>query len=204
MTSDKHAVDYGKRLACILAGVEPSNLEYIEKMAATLEDQDHPLYGMVQRCWAKAGAAVLEAAGDAGSLAHALLVKAASVETWYPDLDRFIEPVTNAFARYRASTMGEQGEYEEHVKAAGVLTGLGAMIPGAAAEAIPFGAKMMLGAPALAGVGAGSLYWLLKRQAHGETEKEQLIRARIHQYRQLADDIKNEMANKAAPEEQQP
>lgn len=192
MTRDIAAFNFGKALACAGSGTSVEHLDFLEKVAATLEDENNPHFGIVSRIWATAGARVFEKAGAQDKFAYSLMRALEVAPKWHAIFDEFVEPVKNAFVALREHTKEEQAEFEEHVKAAGV----GAFLPGMAAMAAPEMAKLLLMAPALGGVGAGSLYWLLSRQAQGNDAKEQLMEARVKQYKRIADTVEDELARK--------
>lgn len=147
-----------------------------------------------QREVCKIAAAAYEADGLAGSVPGQLFQKLAGADKWCAAYNRFTAPVISAIGRFAAREI----ELQKQAAAAAAL-------PFVASHAgVPGVIKLLLGLGAIGGVGAGSLGFLLSRDARQSSAENNAITEKTRAYKQLRRDIEEDLAVSGALEEERP
>lgn len=147
-----------------------------------------------QREVCKIAAAAYEVDGLAGSVPGQLFQKLASTDKWCAAYNKFTTPVISAIGRFAAREIELQ-------KSAAAM----AALPFAANQVgIPSVVKLLLGLGAIGGVGAGSLGFLLSRDARQSSAENAALSEKTRAYKQLRRDIEEDLAVSGALEEERP
>jgi hypothetical protein len=133
----------------------------------------------------KIAAAAYAADGMEGSMQHQLFTKLAAADQWYDSYHRFTMPVVAALGKFAARS-------EELHKQASAVTAAGGVLAGA--HQLPPILKLLLGVGAIGGVGAGSLGFLLSRDARESSADNNAITEKTRAYKQLRRDIEEDLA----------
>lgn len=181
----------GARL--VLANRDVSQIEFrtLQGMNEKLDAAEGDIF---QREVCKIAAAAYEADGLEGSVPCQLFRKLASSDRWCEAYNRFSGPVITALGRF--------AECEAELsKQAGAV----AALPFAADKVgLPGVVKMLLGLGLVGGVGAGSLGFLLSRDARESSSANNEITEKTRAYKQLRRDIDEDLASSGALEDPKP
>ncbi len=176
---------FGADLA--LANRGRTRLDHVsaQSMQNTLDSAEGDIF---HREVCKIAAAVYNATGHGHTMHGQLFVKLASAPKWCEAYNRFVAPVVVALGRYVERE-------ETHVKQAAAA----ALLPVAADKAgVPSVVKLLLGLGAVGGVGAGSLGFLLSRDARQASAENNALLEKTRAYNQLRLDIDEDLAASGA------
>lgn len=155
-----------------------------------------PDSGAFHREVAKIAAAAYLADDMQSSMQYHLFEKLASAKEWHVSYQRFTMPVLSALAKFANR---QDADLEKRAAAvAGV--GAGAVLSGV--ESMHPLAKILLGLGTITGVGAGSLGFLLSRDARESSAENNAITEKTRAYKQLRRDIEEDLAASGALDEE--
>lgn len=178
----------GKRMALVRRGVSQTEFRKQQGMVEKLASADGDVY---QRELCRIAAAAYEVDGLAYSVPGRLYDRLSKSARWCEAYNRFSDPVAKALGRLA------QRE-EETIKRANVM----AALPFAADKVgVPGVVKLLLGLGAVGGVGAGSLGFLLSRDARESSAENNAITEKTRAYKQLRRDIDEDLAVSGALDE---
>ncbi len=120
-----------------------------------------------------------------------LFTKLASSLTWTDAYNRFTMPVLSAIGRFAEREA-------ELIKNANAIAALPIV---ADKVGLPSALKFLLGIGAIGGVGAGSLGFLLSRDARESSAENNMLTEKARVYKQLRRDIEEDLASSGALEE---
>ena len=188
MTNHSPSFGLGVALVCANRGITKSALHRMQGAVELLDSAEGDVF---QREICKIAAAAYEADGLEGSVTSQLFIKLAASERWCEAYNSFTEPVMVALGRFA------EREAMIHKEASAV-----AALPFVADKVgLPSVVKMLLGIGAVGGVGAGSLGFLLSRDAQQSSAENNAITEKTRAYKQLRRDIDEDLAASGALEQ---
>jgi hypothetical protein len=172
----------GTALAMANMGKSSSELNFCQGLCEVLNRRDS---GDFHRELAKIAAAAYAHDGMEGSMQFRLFTKLASEETWFQEFNRFTTPVLTALNKLTEREAGMNKSAATAAAAGGVLAG---------AQQLPPVLKLLLSVGAIGGIGAGSLGFLLSRDARESSAENNAITEKTRAYKQLRRDIEEDLA----------
>ena len=183
---------FPQHLACLIHGVDPRTFEYHKGAAEVLENYRDPAYGVLQKMAANFAANAYEAAGYAGCVEHILFDGLRKQAHWYPEFDKWTDPVLRVMTHEFGQSLDAQAEVEYQAKHAGVGSMLMGLL-GRGAALAPQMTKMMLGTGAVTGAGLGAIGWGLNRDSTEDDLKTEAMRERLRHYRKITHEISQDL-----------
>lgn len=162
-------VAFGAYVAAGCQNVTPSELRVL---AATNESLSSQAYG---RELCKVASAIYEDLGAGQSVVGVLMRNLSEAETWHPELDKFADCVASALS-----------------KSATVLPAAAMAASGVAGPLL----RTLLAAGAITGTAAGSLGFLLSRDARQTSDENAELLEKVRAYNQIRRDIEEDIADK--------
>ena len=179
--------DFGSSLVLANRGKSRSEFNHRQGVLERLRADDG---GVFHREVCKIAAAAYEADGLENSVQFHLFTKLAALRTWHPELNRFTMPVLSAFNRFAEREIAMR-------KSANAV----AALPFVADKVgVPGVVKLLLGLGAIGGDGAGSLGFLLSRDARESSAENNAITEKTRAYKQLRRDIEEDLSSSGAME----
>lgn len=180
--------DFGSNLVLANRGVERSDFNRSQGLLDGLRADEA---GVFHREVCKIAAAAYAEDDMGNSMQYHLFTKLAAMPTWHPELNRFTMPVLSAFQRFAEREIAMR-------KSASAV----AALPFVADKVgVPGFVKLLLGIGAIGGAGAGSLGFLLSRDASESSAENNAITEKTRAYKQLRRDIEEDLASSGALEE---
>lgn len=180
--------DFGSSLVLANRKITRSEFNHRQGLMERLRSDDS---GVFHREVCKIAATAYAEDGMENSMQCHLFTKLASLQTWHSELDRFTLPVLSAFQRFAEREIAMR-------KSAAAM----AALPYAADKVgVPGFVKLLLGLGTIGGVGAGSLGFLLSRDARESSAENSAITEKTRAYKQLRRDIEEDLAASGALEE---
>ena len=206
----KSSTLYGSILACVLHGVAPDTYEFHKAAVDKLSDVNDPNYGALDRMVANYAAEAFNAADKRASFEYCLYDNLRKAAQWFPEFNRFTDPVYSVMAREVnmdiedgnrvKSAAAQQADLD---KRAAILNTVLNMA-GKGVTSTPALTKMLLGAGAATGAGAGALYWGLNRDSNEDDEKIEAMKERLKHYHRITNEISSDLQRNNATRSQEP
>ncbi len=188
MTTHAALFNIGSAMTLANRKVSVDDYNYRQGMVETLRQANS---GDFHREVCKIAAAAYEADGLEGCMQWQLFTKLASSLTWTDAYNRFTMPVLSAIGRFAEREA-------ELIKNANAIAALPIV---ADKVGLPSALKFLLGIGAIGGVGAGSLGFLLSRDARESSAENNMLTEKARVYKQLRRDIEEDLASSGALEE---
>jgi hypothetical protein len=186
----------GQKLAALSYGMDNGEVAFCDGLMSRLEDHRNQNYGIFQKILCKYAADAFSEVGQRGTLVHEIYKAASQVEDWYPELDKFVDPILHALGKTYAEAIEERNfNAREAVKDAS-LVGLTPAIAGNLINRVPSLVKNVAGFGMVSGGLAGALAWLLNRHMSTDTEKIDSINVKRRYYKKLTDEIRSELTDR--------
>lgn len=178
----------GSSLVLANRGVSRSDFNHRQGM---LDGLRAPEAGVFHRELCKIAAAAYEADGMQNSMQRHLFTKLAALQQWHSELNRFTMPVLSALQRFAE----RDAEMRKSANAVAALPFVADKV------GVPGFVKLLLGLGAIGGVGAGSLGFLLSRDARESSAENNALTEKTRAYKQLRRDIEEDLNASGALEE---
>lgn len=190
MNTHASLFNLGSQLVLANRGISREKFNHDQGLVERLRSVDaEPFHREV----CKIAAAAYEQDGLGNSVQWHLFTKLASAPQWHESYARFTMPVLSALGRFA------ERELELHKKANAI-----AALPLVADKVgIPSALKLLLGLGTVGGIGAGSLGFLLSRDARESSAENNALTEKARAYKQLRRDIEEDLAASGALEEDQ-
>lgn len=184
--------NYGIFMACAERQVPLAAYPLHKAAAEHLSNPRSENYGALEKMGAHIAAELYVSTGQMLSPEYCIFNNLRKVASWYPALDRFVEPVFNALCNEFMGAAELTRAQDEAVKKASI----GAILSNIVGKTITGGpavAKMILAGGAAAGAGAGALYWGLNRDSMEDDDKTEAMKAKIKLYNRITREISEDM-----------
>lgn len=191
----------GKKLATASYGVDDNTTAFCEGVVSELNNPDNTDYGKFQKLMCKYAAHAYSEVGRQGCFEYQLFKAASEIDDWYPELDRFSDPVIHALGSVLNQAEDERNfNVREQIKEAAVAAWAPALA-GGAVKNTPDLVKSVAGLGVLGGGLMGGLSWLLHRHMNSDQTDVTAIEAKRRYYEKLTKEIENELGDGPVDEE---